>query len=166
MPAKDYRNYYQQRKGVAQVVCDDYKDLLMGYLDNELSDEQRRRFEEHLAGCPDCAGELEEFKKLKAITDEVTLVEPEDRIWQDYWGGVYNRIERGIGWIMFSVAAIALAIYCGFRAIEGLIKDPNVEIVLKIGLLALIAGLAILFVSILRERLYFGKRDRYKDVRR
>jgi len=148
------------------VVCDDYKDLLMGYLDNELSDEQRRRFEEHLAGCPDCAGELEEFKKLKAITDEVTLVEPEDRIWQDYWGGVYNRIERGIGWIMFSVAAIALAIYCGFRAIEGLIKDPNVEIVLKIGLLALIAGLAILFVSILRERLYFGKRDRYKDVRR
>ncbi|HLB74620.1 MAG TPA: zf-HC2 domain-containing protein [Sedimentisphaerales bacterium] len=148
------------------MVCDDYKDLLMGYLDNELSDEQRRRFEEHLAGCPDCAGELEEFKKLKAITDEVTLVEPEDRIWQDYWGGVYNRIERGIGWIMFSVAAIALAIYCGFRAIEGLIKDPNVEIVLKIGLLALIAGLAILFVSILRERLYFGKRDRYKDVRR
>ena len=148
------------------MVCDDYKDLLVGYLDNELSDEQRRRFEEHLAGCPDCAGELEEFKKLKAITDEVTLVEPEDRIWQDYWGGVYNRIERGIGWIMFSVAAIALAIYCGFRAIEGLIKDPNVEIVLKIGLLALIAGLAILFVSILRERLYFGKRDRYKDVRR
>jgi predicted anti-sigma-YlaC factor YlaD len=147
------------------VVCDDYKDLLMGYLDNELSAEQRRRFEEHLAGCSDCAGELEEFKKLKAITDEVSLAEPEDRIWQDYWGGVYNRIERGIGWIMFSVAAISLTMYCGFKAIEELIKDPSIEITLKIGLLALIAGLAILFVSILRERLYFWKRDRYKDVR-
>lgn len=147
------------------MVCDDYKDLLMGYLDNELSAEQRRRFEEHLAGCSDCAGELEEFKKLKAITDEVSLAEPEDRIWQDYWGGVYNRIERGIGWIMFSVAAISLTMYCGFKAIEELIKDPSIEITLKIGLLALIAGLAILFVSILRERLYFWKRDRYKDVR-
>lgn len=148
------------------MACDDYKDLLMSYLDDELSDEQRRQFEEHLAGCPDCAGELEEFKKLKAITDEVALVEPEDRIWQDYWSNIYNRIERGIGWIMFSVAAIALAIYCGFRAIEELIRDTGVEVALKVGLLALIAGLAILFVSALRERLYFWKRDRYKDVKR
>lgn len=148
------------------MVCDDHKDQLMGYLDNELSDEQQRRFEEHLAGCPDCAAELEEFKKIKAITDEVSLAEPEDRIWQDYWSGIYNRIERGIGWIMFSVAAIALGIYCGFRAIEELIKNPDVEVVLKIGLLALIAGLAILFVSVVRERLYFWKRGRYKDVRR
>jgi len=90
------------------MTCHDYKDLLMGYLDNELSDEQRNRFEEHLAGCPECAGELKEFQKLKAITDEVTLVEPEDRIWQDYWHGIYNRIERSIGWIIFSVAAILL----------------------------------------------------------
>lgn len=148
------------------MACDDYKDLLMSYLDDELSDEQRRQFEEHLAGCPDCAGELEEFKKLKAITDEVALVEPEDRIWQDYWSNIYNRIERGIGWIVFSVAAVALIIYGGFRAIEDLIQNTSVEITLKVGLLALIAGLAVLFVSALRERLYFWKRDRYKDVRR
>ena len=148
------------------MACDDHKDQLMGYLDNELSDDQRRRFEEHLAGCPDCARELDEFRRLKAITDEVDLVEPEDRIWQDYWSSIYNRIERGIGWIIFSVAGIALTIYGGFRAIEELIRDPKVATTLKIGLLALIVGLAILFVSILRERLYFWKRDRYKDVRR
>jgi len=138
----------------------------MGYLDNELSDEQRQRFEEHLAGCGECAGELEEFKKLKAITDEVTLVEPEDRMWQEYWGGIYNRIERGVGWIIFSIAGILLVIYCGFKAIEKMIKNPDVEMILKLGLLALIAGTAILFVSVLRERLYFWKKDRYKDVRR
>ncbi|UCC97675.1 MAG: zf-HC2 domain-containing protein [Phycisphaerales bacterium] len=148
------------------MTCHDYKDLLMGYLDNELNDEQRRRFEEHLSGCPECAGELEEFKRLKAITDEVTLVEPEERIWQDYWGGIYNRIERGLGWIVFSVAAILLTIYGGFRAIEEIIRDPKVELIFKAGLLVLLVGLAILFVSVLRERIYFWKRDRYKDVRR
>jgi predicted anti-sigma-YlaC factor YlaD len=148
------------------MTCHNYKDLMMGYLDNELTDEQRRQFEEHLAGCPECANELEEFRKLKAITDEVTLVEPEDRIWQDYWDGIYNRIERGVGWIVFSVAAILLTIYGGFKAIEELIKDPDVEMIFKIGLLALIAGLAILFVSVLRERLHFRQKDRYKDVRR
>ncbi|MFB0553609.1 MAG: anti-sigma factor [Phycisphaerae bacterium] len=148
------------------MTCHDYKDLMMGYLDNELSDEQKRQFEEHLAGCSECKDELEEFRKLKAITDEVTLVEPEDRIWQDYWSGIYNRIERGVGWIVFSVAAILLIIYAGFKAIEEMIKDPNIETILKVGLLALIVGLAILFVSVLRERLYFWQRDRYKDVRR
>ncbi len=148
------------------MTCHDYKDLMMGYLDNELSDEQKRQFEEHLAGCSECKDELEEFKKLKAITDEVTLVEPEDRIWQDYWDGIYNRIERSVGWIVFSVAAILLIIYGGFKAIEEMIKDPDIETILKVGLLALIVGLAILFVSVLRERLYFWQRDRYKNVRR
>ena len=148
------------------MTCHDYKDLLMGYLDNELSDEQRNRFEEHLAGCPECAGELKEFQKLKAITDEVTLVEPEDRIWQDYWNGVYNRIERNVGWLIFSVAAILLTIYGGFKLIEEIVTDATVGMLLKLGLLALIIGLAILFVSVLRERIYFWSKDRYRNVRR
>jgi len=116
------------------VACDDYKNRLMGYLDDELDNDQRQQVEKHLAQCPDCAAELEEFKKLKAITDEVALVEPEDRIWRDYWSNIYNRLERSIGWIMFSVAAIALTIYGGFKAVEELIKDPTVEIILKIGI--------------------------------
>ena len=148
------------------MTCHDYKDLLMGYLDNELSNEQRRQFEEHLSGCSECKDELKEFRRLKAITDEVTLVEPEDKIWQDYWSGVYNRIERSVGWIFFSIAAILLTIYGGFKMIEEMIKDPNIETMFKIGLLALIIGLAILFVSVLRERFYFWRKDRYKDVRR
>ena len=148
------------------MTCHDYKDLMMGYLDNELSNEQRRQFEEHLSGCSECKDELQEFRKLKAITDEVTLIEPEDRIWQDYWNGVYNRIERSVGWIVSSIAAILLTIYGGFKLIEEMIKDPEIETILKVGLLALIAGLAILFVSVLRERLHFWQKDRYRNVRR
>jgi hypothetical protein len=139
---------------------------MMGYLDNELSEKQRNRFEEHLAGCPECADELKEFQKLKAITDEVTLVEPEDKLWQDYWTGIYNRIERDIGWIIFSVSAILLSIYGGFKLIEEIISDATVGMLLKIGLIALVVGLAILFVSVLRERIYFWSKDRYRNVRR
>jgi hypothetical protein len=148
------------------MTCPNYVDMMMAYLDDELDSEQKQVFEEHLASCAVCRGELEEFKRLNRITDEVKFVEPEERIWRQYWSGVYNRIERGVGWILFSISAILLLIYGGFKAIEELIKDPTVDIILKAGLLALIAGLAILFVSVLRERLYFWKKDRYKDVRR
>jgi len=148
------------------MTCHDWKDVMMGYLDNELDLEQKKRFEEHLKGCPECKKELVQFKNLKSITDEVTLAEPEEKLWQDYWGGVYNRIELGIGWIIFSIAAIVLLIFGGFHLIEDVIKNPGVECTLKIGLILLVIGLAILFVSVLRERIYFWKRDRYKDIQR
>jgi len=148
------------------MACEDYKDLMMGYLDEELSAEQIRRFEEHLTACKQCRAQLQEFRQLKAITDQMTLVEPEDRLWQQYWDGMYNRIERGIGWILFSVAAILLIIYGGFKAIEALITDPTVGLLLKVAMLALLVGLAILFVSVLRERIFFWSKDRYRNVRR
>jgi len=148
------------------MTCQDYKDSMMAYLDNELNDEQKRAFEAHLASCPRCTQELEEFKTLKQITDGVKLVEPEERLWQQYWGSVYNRIERGIGWVVFSVAGILLLIYGGFTAIENVIKDPSVGVLLKVGLVALLVGLAILFVSVVRERIFFWSKDRYKNVRR
>lgn len=148
------------------MTCQDYRDFMMGYLDNELDAEQRQAFEAHLASCPDCKKEIEAFTKLKQITDDVKLVEPEDRLWQQYWGGLYNRIERGIGWVVFSVAGILLLIYGGFAAIESIIKDPTIGALFKVGLVALLVGLAILFVSIVRERIFFWSKDRYKDVRR
>ncbi|MGB2806864.1 MAG: zf-HC2 domain-containing protein [Sedimentisphaerales bacterium] len=148
------------------MACEDYKDLMMGYLDEELSAEQIRQFEEHLTGCKQCTAQLQEFRQLKAITDQMTLIEPEDRLWQQYWDSIYNRTERGIGWIIFSVAAILLTIYGGFKAIEALITDPTVGLLLKAAMLVLLVGLAILFVSVLRERIFFWTKDRYKDVRR
>ena len=148
------------------MACEDYKDLMMGYLDDELSAEQIHRFEEHLKTCKECTAQLQEFRQLKAITDQMTLIEPEDRLWQQYWDGIYNRVERSIGWIIFSVAAILLTIYGGFKAIEELIKDPTVGLFFKIAMVTLIAGLAILFVSVLRERIFFWSKDRYKNVRR
>lgn len=148
------------------MACDKYKDLMMGYLDDELTEQQRKEFEDHVASHQECAEEFEEFKQLGELTETLRLSEPEDRVWEEYWSGTYNKYERGIGWIVFSVAAILLLIYGGFKMIEGVIVNPTIGILLKGGLLLLIAGLAILFVSILRERLFIRKKDRYKDVRR
>jgi predicted anti-sigma-YlaC factor YlaD len=148
------------------MTCRQYKDLMMGYLDDELDDAQKKTFEEHIESCKDCAAELEQFRKLKKVTDSVKLAEPEDVLWENYWSGVYNRFERGIGWVLMSVTGIALIIYVLFKLVEGIIEDQSVEVVLKIAILAFIAGLAVLFVSILRESLFFWKKDRYKNVRR
>lgn len=146
------------------MKCLKSKEQLMGYLDGELDKEQVRCLEQHLSQCADCKQELEDFRRLIAVTSDVNLREPEQKLWDQYWSGLYNRIERGIGWILFSVASIALLIWGGFKVIESIIVDPQIGVMLKIGLLALLGGLSILLVSVTRERLYFRKKDRYKDV--
>ncbi len=148
------------------MSCDKYKEMLMGYLDGELSDDQSREIEKHLNECTGCSEELGQFRKLKEITDDISLNEPEDRIFDQYWSSVYNRTERRIGWILLSVSGMVLAICLGFMAIEAIVRDHTISIVLKSGLLVFYASLVILFFSVLREKLYFRKKDRYKDVRR
>lgn len=148
------------------MTCRDNKDLMMAYLDSELDDAQNKMLQEHLAQCPKCSKELEEFKSLKSMTDNITLSEPEDQIWQRYWDNVYNRLERGMGWMLMSAAGICLAVFGGFKAIESIVTDPSVSLFLKVALLVLILGLSILLISIMRERLYFWKNDRYRHIRR
>ena len=148
------------------MTCEGWKDLLMGYIDGELDAEQARSLEDHLQGCAACRKELEGFRKLIAMASEIVSREPEDKLWEQYWGGLYNRLERGVGWMLFGVAAIALLLYGAFAAIKEFVQDPTVGILLKIGVVAMLVGLVVLFVSVLRERLFFWSRDRYRDVRR
>lgn len=148
------------------MSCDRYKEMLMGYLDGELSAGERREIEKHLNECTECSEELGQFRKLKEITDDISLNEPEDRIFEQYWSCIYNRIERRLGWILLSVSGTILVIYLGFMAIEAIVEDKTISIVLKVGLLMFYASLVILFFSVLREKLHFRKKDRYKDVRR
>jgi predicted anti-sigma-YlaC factor YlaD len=148
------------------MTCRDNKDLMMAYLDGELDDKQHKVLQEHLAQCTQCSKELEEFKSLKSMTDNIVLSEPEDQIWQRYWDHVYNRIERGIGWMLMSIAGVCLGVFGGFKAIECIVTDPSVCLFLKVSLLVMILGLGILLISIMRERLYFWKHDRYRHVRR
>jgi len=149
------------------MSCDEFKPMMMGYLDGELDPEQRARFESHLATCKACALELAEFRKMKEELSMLRFQEPSDAELERYWRSIYNRLERGLGWILFSVGAIILLCYGGFKLIQGLIKDPTVALLLKAGVLALVFGVVILFVSLLRERLAVRKVDKYsKEVQR
>jgi len=137
------------------------------YLDGELADEERRRFDEHLAVCDACTRELAELKRLTEDLNMMRFKEPGDEELERYWSGVYNRLERSIGWILLSVGIILTLCYGAFKVIEGMLLDETISDVLKVGVCALIAGLVVLFVSLLRERLVVRKVDRYsREVER
>lgn len=149
------------------MSCQDYDVMVSGYLDGELTGEQRAGFEKHLAGCPQCRKQLAEMTALKESLAMMKFKEPSDVELQRYWATVYTRLERGAGWVLLSLGAIILLCYGSFRLLEGLIKDPTVDVLVKVGVVALVFGVVILFVSLLRERLAVRRTDRYsKEIER
>lgn len=140
------------------------KELISSYYDGELNEEKRGTLEKHLGECAECRREFEEMGKLEEVMRRMELKKPPKEVWQLYWASVYNRLERRIGWILLSIGAMILVFFGGYKAVEGIIQDPTTPLLLKVGILVFMAGIVVLLVSILRERLFVRKRERYKEV--
>jgi predicted anti-sigma-YlaC factor YlaD len=141
---------------------DVFKPLLMGYIDGELTETELHRIEQHLEGCDDCRAELAEFGRLKEVTHNMRVVSPDDKVWQDYWSNIYNRLERQLGWVLVSAGTILLLAY----GIYELVWYWNMPLVVRIGLLAVVTGFVTLLVSVLRERIFLSRSDKYERIKR
>lgn len=146
--------------------ADRFQLLLMGAIDNELTPEQWAEFQHLLRQNRARADEWKHYQQLKEVTQAMKFKSPSPEVWDNYWTRVYNRIERGIAWIVFSIGAIILLTYGIFKAVEAIIADPQLEGIIKIGIIAVILGLVILIVSVVREKFFIHKSDPYKEVQR
>lgn len=142
------------------------RQLMMSALDGELGPEERGELERLLDADPGLRVEWERLRRVKEVTEQMALRRPPDEVWDDYWGSVYRRLERGFAWILVSVGAIVLISYGAWRGVSELIADADLPWVVKGGAFALTVGLVALFVSVFREKLFVRRRDPYKDVRR
>ena len=140
------------------------KHLISSWIDGELDASRRRLVEEHLRDCPECRQEFQEMKQLGEIMNNIELKEPKKEVWETYWSSVYNRLERRIGWILLSIGGIILLFFGAYKLVEGVIIDATIPLVLKGGILAALAGVAVLLVSLLKEQLFTWKRERYREV--
>ena len=140
--------------------------LIMASIDGELSGGERGELERLLDEHPALREEWARFQRVKEVTEAMALRPAPEEVWSDYWASVYSRLERGIGWILFSLGAIVLLSYGAWAGVEELIADATIPLFVKVALLALTVGTVVLLVSVVREKLFVGRRQRYKDVER
>ncbi len=89
-----------------------------------------------------------------------------EEVWSDYWASVYSRLERGVGWILVSLGAIIVVSYGVWTGLQELLGDTEMPLIVKAGVAALGVGAVVLLVSVVREKIFVGKRERYKDIER
>ncbi|MBA7604972.1 hypothetical protein ES703_12100 [subsurface metagenome] len=143
-----------------------FKHLLLKVVDGVATEKEREEFETHICSCEECRCEYGEFRNLEEFMSAVKLKDLSEDARSAYWRLLYNRLERGLGWIFLSLGAILLLGFGGFMLIKEFIINPAVSVILKIGVCAVLAGLIVLLVSVLKERLFVRKYDKYsKEVK-
>jgi anti-sigma factor RsiW len=63
-----------RRRERDELVCEEFVELVTDYLEGVLPEEQRARFEAHMAGCEGCSGYLEDMRRVAGSLHE--MVEP------------------------------------------------------------------------------------------
>lgn len=140
--------------------------LLMGRLDDELSPDEIAEFDSLIETDAGVRAEWEKLRTMKSVTAAVKLRAPPDEIWEDYMNSVYRRIERGAAWILISIGAIVLLSIGLWTGVESLLQDTTTPWYLKGAIMSLLVGFVVLFVSVVREKLFVYKNDPYTEVKR
>lgn len=138
--------------------------LMMASIDGETTPEEEQALKKILQQHTKWAEEYNQLKIMKEMTSQTKLKEPQPELWDSYKRQVFTRIERGIGWILFTIGALVLLFYGAWTALSEILTDPELAWWLKGAIVSAVAGVIILLVSIIREKLYLDKHERYKDV--
>ena len=135
-------------------------ELLSGYIDGELTQQQRQRVEIHCSNCGDCESELSALRALREDVSKSRLSEYGEDVWRETMNDPTVKATRSIGWLLFLGALLVVA---GIGIYE-IVIDSTMGTFEKTLIGAVYGGLALLFFSVLRQRLIERKTDKYKDV--
>ena len=144
------------------MTCHRYQTDGMRLLDGEMNAAERAGYEDHLRGCDECRREMQSLGRVVRLSEELRLRVPDDEFWKGYWESVYRRSERGVGFVLLAGGLAALAGYGALRAVS----SPSFLTYEGISITVILLGLAVIFVSVVRERYHESRNDPYREVER
>lgn len=139
---------------------------VMAYIDGELPESEMKAVKKEIDTDEKYKQAYLSLMKVKEVTREMKFRKLPEMYWDDYWTQIYNRIERGISWVLISVGTIIVILFLLWQFIEKIIADKNIHVLLKTGIFLIMAGLIVLIISVLREKLMVRKVDKYREVER
>ena len=133
---------------------------LSGYVDGELTQQERQIVELHCEECSECRNNLTEVRALRERIGNSSLSEVGEDRWRETMHDSTVQTTRSIGWLMLIAG---LLVVFGIGLVAFLFSD-EIGTGMKLLLVAIYGGLALLFFSVIRQRFIEHKTDKYKDV--
>ena len=133
--------------------------LISGHLDGELTQAAEQKVRIHLEDCDHCQTVLGELRTLRETTMSTEFHAPDDSQWDERPQTGLSLVARGSGWIIAVVWVVFFAAYALWQFWQG--PANLVERLLVFGGLS---ALALLFTSVLLDRLRAARTDPYREV--
>lgn len=76
--------------------CQEFRNYLLDYLDNETSNSVSQAVEEHLIGCTHCRSELDAFKKTNMLIQLRNVPQPDESYWDKTYAAIEEKLAASI----------------------------------------------------------------------
>ncbi len=149
-----------------RIDCQTAQHLMMRKIDNGITPEENKLLEAHLQECPRCQKDFEDIQHVKEVTATMKRELLPDMAWEEYWHHLYNRLERGIAWILISVGLIIILGIAAVDFFQEVVFHPKMGLLERVGVPTLVLGIIILLISVIREKLMTRKVDKYREIQR
>ncbi len=136
-------------------------EMLSGFIDSELTQQDRQRVQLHVDNCASCAAELDEVLAMRDRLGRARLSDRDHDVWRESMENTTVKATRGIGWFLVVGGAL---LGVGFGIFEFFIDRSSISLFEKLIIGGVYGGMLLIFISVLRQRLIERKTDRYKDV--
>ena len=140
---------------------DDIGELLSGYLDGELTQQEHQRVRVLCETNASYREKLEELRALREQLGQMSFGTHDANQWRENMNDIPTRTTRGLGWLLLIGGALIAA---GVGVVEFLRTVDELGLIERLIIGGIYGGLLLLFVSVLRQRLIERKKDKYKDV--
>lgn len=144
------------------TLHDQVQPMLSAHLDGELTQADSQRVRIHLEDCADCRQALAELARVRELAADLRFADPPEEKMDELEKKLSVRAPRRLGWLLF---VIGLAGWTGYAAWL-FVTDPATATWQKLLTGAVVIGLVLLLVSVLRQRLLEVPHDRYRGVKR
>jgi len=133
--------------------------LLSGYLDDALTQGDAQRVRIHLEDCSSCHTLVVDMKRIRKATMTTPFTSPADEQWDERPQGTGSRSAFTLGWLVLIIWGVGVIGFALGHAWAG----PQTWIE-RLILFGGGSGIALVFLSVLIDRLKNRKTDRYREV--
>ena len=133
--------------------------LVSGHLDGELTQAAAQKVRLHLEDCEYCRTVLEDLRTMREATMSTEFSTPDDTQWDERPRGTISLISRGFGWVLVIIWLVVTTLFGLWE-----FSQSSANLFEKMLVFGGLSGFALLFISVVLDRIAAARTDPYREV--
>jgi len=142
--------------------CENYKGLLVGLIDHELTPEETSEINTHLIRCKVCRDDYEKLRETSGRLEAVSFTEPADVVLDQVWNRPYSRLLRNAALFLVLGGYLTLLLH----GLYEFLRSDQETALIRVAAASIALGVFLLLFQLIRERCKLWKIDPYKHIKR